>query len=221
MQVDAPSQIGGIRRRGRRRSRDKARAILDAAAKLFLTQGFERTAMDDVARAAGVSKQTVYSHFQNKEGLFRAVIADRVAAYFPGDPIRLAGLRPVAHMLDAIGRQYMRLILSDEAAAMFRILAANAETHPKMVVLFFEEGPERLMQAIEEPIRRAAEEGLLACPDPAEACATFCTLLRGDLFLEAVLGLLERVDEALIAEHVSRSVRQFLAIYPPTEDVTS
>ncbi len=221
MQVDAPSQIGESRRRGRKRSRDKARAILDAAANLFLTQGFERTAMDDVARMAGVSKQTVYGHFQNKEGLFRAVIADRVAAYFPDDPIRLASLRPVAHMLDTIGRQYVRLILSHEAAAMFRILAANAETHPKMVALFFEEGPGRLMQAIEGPIRRAAEQGLLACPDPAEGCATFCTLLRGDLFLQAVLGLLGPVDDELISDHVARSVRQFLAIYPPPGDRTT
>ncbi|RMD90056.1 MAG: TetR family transcriptional regulator [Alphaproteobacteria bacterium] len=215
MQGNAPSQIGEKPRRGRRRSHDKARAILEAAAGLFLSQGFERTSMDDIAAAAGVSKQTVYGHYKSKEGLFRAVIADRVSAYFPQHPIRHAHAQPLAEMLETMGRQYMRLILSAEAAAMFRILAANASSHPKMVALFFEEGPARLMQAIEEPIRRAAKTGLIDCPDPAEGCATFCTLLRGDLFLQAVLGLLGPVDEALITDHVARSVRQFLAIYPP------
>ena len=48
---------------------------------LFLTEGFERTSMDSIAQAAGVSKQTVYSHFANKDDLFRSCIAAKVAEY--------------------------------------------------------------------------------------------------------------------------------------------
>ena len=53
--------------RGRPKDPAKRAAILDAAEKLFLSQGFTGTSMDAVAKEAGVSKLTVYSHFSDKE----------------------------------------------------------------------------------------------------------------------------------------------------------
>src|ERR687894_330345 len=55
----------------------KPRAILDAAAELFLAQGFASVSMDAVARRAGVSKATLYAHFPGKDALFAAVVAER------------------------------------------------------------------------------------------------------------------------------------------------
>ena len=68
-------------RAGRPKSEAKAEAILHAASELFLSQGFQGTSMDAVAKRAGVSKQTVYSHFANKEELFKACIGAKVAGY--------------------------------------------------------------------------------------------------------------------------------------------
>ena len=59
---------------GRPKSDLKRQSILEAAAGLFLEHGFSQTSMDLVANTAGVSKQTVYSHFNNKDALFSAVI---------------------------------------------------------------------------------------------------------------------------------------------------
>lgn len=53
----------------------KARAILKAAERLFLQFGFRRTAMDDIARAAGVAKGTLYLYFDSKEAVFRTLQA--------------------------------------------------------------------------------------------------------------------------------------------------
>jgi TetR/AcrR family transcriptional regulator of autoinduction and epiphytic fitness len=55
-------------------SAEKTEAILKGAMQEFLTHGYAATSMDKVAAAAGVSKATVYSHFQDKEGLFKALI---------------------------------------------------------------------------------------------------------------------------------------------------
>jgi AcrR family transcriptional regulator len=55
-------------------SQDKIEAILQGAMQEFLTQGFAATTMDKVTAAAGVSKTTVYSYFQDKETLFIALI---------------------------------------------------------------------------------------------------------------------------------------------------
>ncbi|MBE9202404.1 TetR/AcrR family transcriptional regulator [Synechocystis salina LEGE 06099] len=57
-----------------RPSNDKAEQILDGALKIFTTQGYAAASMDRIAKAAGVSKPTLYSYFQDKEGLFMALV---------------------------------------------------------------------------------------------------------------------------------------------------
>ncbi|HIK37080.1 MAG TPA: TetR/AcrR family transcriptional regulator [Geminocystis sp. M7585_C2015_104] len=53
---------------------DKTEKILAAALKLFLENGYRGTTMEEIAKTAGVSKQTLYSHFGDKEGLFKALV---------------------------------------------------------------------------------------------------------------------------------------------------
>jgi len=60
----------------RSKSEVKTEAILQGAMSEFLANGYAATSMDKVAKTAGVSKATVYSHFGDKEGLFSAVIQD-------------------------------------------------------------------------------------------------------------------------------------------------
>jgi TetR/AcrR family transcriptional regulator, regulator of autoinduction and epiphytic fitness len=66
----------------RQLSPEKAAAILAGGMQEFLTHGYAGTSMDRVALAAGVSKATVYSHFQDKEGLFTALIEQLVQGEF-------------------------------------------------------------------------------------------------------------------------------------------
>ena len=60
----------------RSKSEAKTEAILKGAMQEFLKGGYAATSMDKVAKAAGVSKATVYSHFGDKESLFNAVMQD-------------------------------------------------------------------------------------------------------------------------------------------------
>ena len=53
---------------------DKANAILAGAFEIFTSQGFAAASMARIAKAAGVSKPTLYSYFQDKEGLFVALV---------------------------------------------------------------------------------------------------------------------------------------------------
>jgi AcrR family transcriptional regulator len=58
-------------------------AILDAAFQAFASYGYKRTSMDDIARAAGLSRTALYLHFRNKEDIFRSLGAryfDQVTA---------------------------------------------------------------------------------------------------------------------------------------------
>lgn len=53
---------------------DKANAILSGAFEIFTTQGYAAASMTRIAKAAGVSKPTLYSYFEDKEGLFIALV---------------------------------------------------------------------------------------------------------------------------------------------------
>jgi TetR/AcrR family transcriptional regulator, regulator of autoinduction and epiphytic fitness len=66
----------------RQLSAEKAEAILSGGMQEFLAHGYAATSMDRVATAAGVSKATVYSHFQDKEGLFTTLIQRLVEVKF-------------------------------------------------------------------------------------------------------------------------------------------
>lgn len=65
-----------------RRPDDRASEIARAALELFVTKGFAATKLEDVAKAAGVSKGLPYLYFKNKEELFKAVIVEAI-----GEPL--------------------------------------------------------------------------------------------------------------------------------------
>ena len=60
---------------GDSRQAQRAERILEAASDLFAHYGYDKTTMEDIARAAGVSKGAIYLHFRGKEDLFDALIA--------------------------------------------------------------------------------------------------------------------------------------------------
>src|SRR5579872_6188940 len=57
----------------------KRRQIMDGARQVFLSAGFDGASMNDIARAAGVSKGTLYAYFDSKEALFEALIRGEYA----------------------------------------------------------------------------------------------------------------------------------------------
>ena len=69
--------------RGRPKDLEKRAAILSAATDLFTARGLNGVSMEAVARAAGVSKITVYSHFRSKDELFRETVFAKCRQHWP------------------------------------------------------------------------------------------------------------------------------------------
>ena len=63
-----------------RRKEARPQELLDAALRLFVERGFAATRSDDVAKAAGVSKGTLYLYYPSKEELFKAVVRQNLSA---------------------------------------------------------------------------------------------------------------------------------------------
>lgn len=199
-------------RPGRPRSEEKRSAILTAAGELFLEHGVERTSMDAVAQQAGVSKQTVYSHFSAKEDLLTACVSHKLEAYEIRDDGELAALalRPG---LTLLCRRYLSLVYDDEVLRMFRVIIGSSASHPELARLFWEAGPLRTIDTFTAFLARHAARGDLRVDDPAAAADMLMGLLNGQRHMTAMLNLSVGLDEAQRHAHADRCVAGFLKLF--------
>lgn len=127
------------KRSTRQLSPEKAMAILKGAMQEFLGQGYAGTSMDRVAASAGVSKATVYSHFQDKEGLFAALIrlmAANKMAIFEQSHALTGSAREVLSKVLSQGLVQMR---EDEQFLSFvRLVIGESGRFPRLAKLFVE-----------------------------------------------------------------------------------
>ncbi|MGI9451939.1 MAG: TetR/AcrR family transcriptional regulator, partial [Geminicoccaceae bacterium] len=117
-------------------------AIVEAATRLFLDSGYNVVSMDAIADAACVSKRTVYSHFNNKETLFGAVMQMMCRRFNRLDPEGGPLNGPPEEVLVTLGTGFLTLITSPEAVALYRVVTAEAPRHPKLAEVFAQNGPD-------------------------------------------------------------------------------
>lgn len=190
----------------------KAAAVLGGARREFLARGFGAVSMDAIARAAGVSKATVYAHFNSKEELFGAVVADVAERHFGGFSALELDPHDIAASLTTIARRFLDLVLSPDAIALNRILVGEVTRFPVLGAVFWEAGPERNRRQIEGFLLRAAEAGSLAVPDARLAAEQFVSLVRGEIHLRRMLQL--ESDDDIGAEAAATSaVATFLRAF--------
>ena len=198
------------RRPGRPKSEEKAEAIREAAGQLFLAEGMERTSMDKIAQAAGVSKQTVYSHFRSKDDLFRACVSSKVEHYGL-EASRLDTDTPIDETLRRVGRQFLTLISDPEVVAMFRLMAAEATVFPRVVQSFHEIGPTATLEYVASIFDRHLDGDNRALA--RQAASDFLSLVKGELFMEMLLGRRTEIPEPEMNAHVDHCVAAIRKLY--------
>ena len=193
----------------------KAESILFAARQAFLDSGFGAVSMDAIARAAGVSKATVYAHFAGKEELFGAVVGHVCQHRF--ETFSAGELDPAdaRASLATLGRRFLDLVLSPEAIAIHRIIVAEVTRSPVLGEVFWHAGPERTLGQIEAFLRRAAAAGTLAPGDTRLAAEQFVGLMRGERHLRHLLRLEAGAAEPAIGAAVDGAVDTFLRAFAP------
>jgi TetR/AcrR family transcriptional regulator, regulator of autoinduction and epiphytic fitness len=124
-------------------SAKKTNAILRGGMQEFLARGYAATSMDRVAKAANVSKATVYSHFQDKESLFVAIIQYLVEEKFQGvfDSISVEKVEKLAAAPDVVLRQLAhRMLDAGSEQAQFqnfiRVIIGESGRFPQLARAF-------------------------------------------------------------------------------------
>ncbi len=193
----------------------KREIILRAATRIFLDSGYGAASMDEIAREAGVSKQTVYSHFGDKEALFGATIREKCDRLM--QPIIMpqpAGDDPQT-ALTAIARRFLGLILTPENMAHFRAVVAESGRFPELAEAFYRSGPLLAVEYLAKYLGELDRKNTLKVVHPEQAARLFFAMLRGDLYMRQVLGLGPHPTKREVEAAVDEAVGVFLAGHAP------
>ena len=205
------TKAGGDRPKRRRCAPELRReAILAAARAVFLECGYAGATVDAVVERAGGSKATVYAMFGNKEGLFAALIAELAERFAEAVRALGPGSSP-AESLRSLGRTYLELVVSEEALAIFRLVAGESGRLPQLGDIFYRGGPRTGLSLFTEVFRDWMARGLIAGRDPESLASHFQGALRGDLHLRALLNPTRAPTKKEIAAHVEVVVCAFLS----------
>ncbi len=193
----------------------KRRQILAGARRAFCDMGFERASVDLIAAQAGVSKATVYHHFQDKKALFVACYSEQADELREGVRQVLLGEASgaVEPALQEVGERLLSLLLTPAIVSLYRHTSAEAARFPEIGQMLFDRGPAVLFEGIAAYLQRWAEAGALRLEDPRTAAIDFTMLCHGDLVLRAQLGILRYPADAEIRETVTRAVATFLCAH--------
>jgi TetR/AcrR family transcriptional repressor of mexJK operon len=197
---------------GRPKDVEKGAAILDAAKRLFIANGFEGVSMDQIAAGAGVSKLTVYSHFGDKETLFAAAAKAYCEQQLPASMFETRPDVPLRERLLQIARAFFAMVASPEALAGHRILCTPRLAESPVPRMFWEAGPQRVQAAFADLLRRRVAAGELAIDDVPRAAAQFFALLKGEPHAQLVFGCAAPTS-AEVEAHLAASVELFLRAY--------
>lgn len=173
--------------------------------------------MDDVARLAKVSKQTVYTHFGDKERLLAEIVMAIVTA--TGDPVddhigRLAETDHIETDLRDHARRQLAAVLQPRPMQLRRLIIAEAVSFPDLGRAFYELGPGLTITELAAAFTRLAERGLLTIDDPTRAASDFNWLVMSEPLNRAMLlGHDQPPDRRSIADWADRATHTFLAAY--------
>lgn len=174
----------------RKKSAAKAAAILGGARQEFLANGYAATSMDRIAAAAGVSKATVYSHFQDKAGLFSAVIKQLAAERFqtmlfdPNDEHTLQG--EPRTVLGNLARNFLDEAACDPSFCEFmRLIVGESGRFPELSDPYVQDVAKPLIDVLTRYLRDCESRDF---EDPEAIARTFIGTLIYFILLQRVLG---------------------------------
>ena len=199
---------------GRPKDPAKRKAILNAAKSLFLSKGYDGSSMVAIANEAGVSKLTVYSHFNDKETLFAAAVKSKCEEQLPQPFFEPATGSSIESVLLNIGRGFYHLVNSHESIELHRVMVAQANVNTKLSQMFLDAGPQLVMREMEGLLRLANQKQQLQIDDPAKAAEYFFCLIKGNNNFRLLIGCsAEQNDPEAIETHIQDVVALFMRAY--------
>ena len=150
--------------------------ILEAATAAFLANGYADTSIDAIAKAAKVSKQTIYELFHDKADIFRSVVM-RDMQRFQGLPDLRADKRKPEQVLARVARWLSDTQILPENIEMYRLLVGTAQRFPDLAAAHNEYRITTTLNWLSDYLAMLAEKGAIRIDDPQDAARRFAVLV--------------------------------------------
>jgi AcrR family transcriptional regulator len=192
----------------------KRRQILDGARKVFMDLGFDGASMGEIARAAGVSKGTLYVYFADKNRLFESIVEEekleqgKIAFNFDPD-------RDVDTTLPEFGRAYVGLLCRPGGGSAIRTVMAIAERMPEVGSRFYTHVIAHTVDRFASYLEARGKLGELAIDNYEIAAWQFMQMCQATLFQAFIFQAKPAPSAEQIAAVVDSATRVFFAAYRP------
>lgn len=178
---------------------DKHDAITRAASETFLAEGFDRASLDQIAQRAGVSKQTIYSHFADKQALFLAICTELT------EKLTIPLRRPASETGDLrstllrLGEDALAMMLHPASLDLHRLIVGAAARFPELGQAAYEAGAGRMITDLSALLaqRSRSGDGLprpLAGEEADRLAEQFIGMLRGFHQVRGLFGIAHAAD---------------------------
>ena len=204
------TQRAAINQRVRQREERRRRFVATAQA-LFLRHGYAGTSVNAVVREAGGSLATLYAEFGTKEGLFEAVMRERV-----GDAFGAAGTADsgdVATRLMRLARRIHERTLSPDSLGLYRLAIAEGPRLRALRQAVLDAGLDAFLSQLATLFARWSRAGDLAIDDAGLAARQFLALVQGQHQFIAGCGGARRIPVNERRQHLVAAVEAFLRLY--------
>ncbi|MBN9497426.1 MAG: TetR/AcrR family transcriptional regulator [Alphaproteobacteria bacterium] len=193
----------------------KRRQIIEGARQIFMRDGFDGASMNDITKAAGVSKGTVYAYFPSKEALFEALIredrriqAEQICRFSADD-------ENVADVLREIARNIVDAVTRPGHMAHLRTVIAASAKFPSIGHAFYEAGPMYGAGRLAAYLDRQVSAGRLSIGDTQRAAFQFIDLCLTRPLKQMLFCVIETPDPAEMAKAIDSAIAMFMAAYGP------
>jgi AcrR family transcriptional regulator len=191
----------------------KKRQIMEGARHVFLERGYDGASMDEIARIAGVSKGTLYTHFDSKAALFEALIrhdrsalAEQVVVYDDGNP-------DIRKVLISLGLALVEMILTPHNVALTRVGIGAVGKFPEIGHILYEAGPERGISRLASYYQEQCDKGVLAMDDTRLAAMQTLQLLKVGIIRPMFYGSSQRPAPEDMLRYIESGVDMILSTY--------
>jgi TetR/AcrR family transcriptional regulator, mexJK operon transcriptional repressor len=191
--------------------------VLEAAATLFMRDGYVGTSMDDVAAAAPVSKRTLYNNFAGKEALFREVVlglTGQAAVFAAEAAAELTDPDDLEAALLALARRLATRTVDPRVVRLRRLVIGEAHRFPDLAAEYYELAPGRVIGTLETALESLAAQGRLRIADPHRAAEQLAFLILGPALDRSLFdGNDTAPDAEALTAAAEDGVRAFLAAH--------
>jgi AcrR family transcriptional regulator len=176
---------------------------------VFLEHGYAGATIELVVQQASASKATIYSFFGGKEGLFDALIDERAEHILAGFPDIDGGIINVRAALTDIAQRYLDVAMAPDAISLYRLIVAEGPRFPELAKGVYRVGQDRVVARLAKALRTWATRERIGPVDPDRIATQFLAVVRGDLHLRALAGLVPDDLDKAIRTNVHDAVETF------------